>query len=89
LTSRRNDLVLLLSSILSLLYGLYLMYIVITPLYTLKGVFNGKIAISWYELELNGNKVHLSTLDTIRILGFPLYTLGFFSLIIGIAGIYI
>ena len=74
---------------LGVIYGSYVMYIVITPLYSFKGVVSGEIAVAWYKLEMSEKEIHLSTLDTIRILAFPLYTLGFFSIAIGIAGAFI
>jgi len=85
-SSRLGTLLLIASLVLSAIYGLYLMYIVLTPLYSFRGVVSGEAAVAWYRLEMNGEKIHLSTLDTIRILAFPLYTLGFFSITIGILG---
>ena len=85
-SSRMGTLLLIASLVLSAIYGLYLMYIVLTPLYSFRGVVSGEVAVAWYKLEMNGEKIHLSTLDTIRILAFPLYTLGFFSVTIGILG---
>ena len=88
-TSKIGTLLLLTSLALGVIYGSYVMYIVITPLYSFKGVISGEIAIAWYKLEMSEKEIHLSTLDTIRILAFPLYTLGFFSITIGIAGAFI
>ena len=85
-SSRMGTLLLIVSLVLGAIYGVYLMYIVLTPLYSFRGVVSGEVAVAWYRLELNGEKIHLSTLDTIRILAFPLYTLGFFSITIGILG---
>ena len=89
MSSRKNRFIWLITLLTAVLYGLYLVYIVINPIYVLRGVINGKIAIAWYELEMNGEKLDLPTLDTVRILGFPLYTLGFFSITVGIVGIYV
>ncbi len=89
MSSRKNHFIWLITLLTAILYGLYIIYIVVNPMFSLRGVINGKIAVAWYELEMNGEKLHLPTLDTIRILGFPLYTLGFFSITIGIIGIYV
>ena len=85
-SSRMSTLLLIASLVLGAIYGLYLIYIVLTPLYSFRGVVSGEVAVAWYRLVMNGEKIHLSTLDTIRILAFPLYTLGFFSITIGILG---
>ncbi len=88
-SSRMGTLLLIASLLLGAIYGFYLMYIVLTPLYSFRGVVSGEVSIAWYRLEMNGEKIHLSTLDTIRILAFPLYTLGFFSITIGTFGLLI
>lgn len=89
MNSHKADLSTLASLLMSLIYGFYILYIVVTPLYSFSGVVTGEIAISWYKLEMDERKIHISALDAIRILAFPLYTLGSFATTIGTIGTYI
>jgi len=57
------------------IFGIFLLYLLSIPLYIFRGVVDGYIALSSYSLRYYGERIYLSSLDSVRILSLPLYIL--------------
>jgi len=66
------------------IFGIFLLYFLSIPLYLFRGVVDGYIALSSYSLRYYGERIYLSSLDSVRILSLPLYILSIFMILTAI-----
>ncbi len=86
---RRLRKLVVLTSAYSVFLGLFMIYLVVTPLYVVEGVIKGYIALIHHELTLYGTPVVLDALSGVSFLSISLLILSIYLILTGILTLYL
>ncbi|MEM2020888.1 MAG: hypothetical protein QXP80_01510, partial [Zestosphaera sp.] len=76
------------STTLTVTYGIYLLVVITQPLYVVVGVIEGYVALSHYDLKYYGRQLLIDSLHNVSTLTIPLYCLSIYLLTSGLLTVY-
>ncbi|MGC8577961.1 MAG: hypothetical protein ACP5M7_08245 [Thermoproteota archaeon] len=78
----------LISGLASLFYGLYLLFVLFLPIYTVDGIITGYVGLLHYNLNYYGKPLRLDSFSAVSLFSIPLLAYSFFSMSVGLLAVY-